>query len=310
MSKKTASILLIIVTVVGSLFTYYGSNFLFSDVANMVPGLKDANIITTFPMFMIACEFMLGAIYLARYIRRPQYVKAMTKKYLIIFASFSFVGFVTSILSGAMIYHSFTKSSPFFAYPLFMMIGHAALLGVAIYFYIYVSKNMKEDETKKPFSVLYILYNIVNSLMIYFTFERFGALLISPFWIQWRTLFLTWPFILSIAVPMSMIVQTFLYHYDFYKKKPLVGLIYAIVNFVLGIGLNVAARVIGYYDSRAISAISPAMAIERLDCSTIITKLTFGIMIVAGAITITNAVLFYMKSKKNGQPVEQVETEK
>lgn len=298
MSKKLALIVLAVVVVIGSLFTYYGSNFLFSDVANMVPGIKDANIITTFPMFMVACEFMLGAIYLVRYIRRSQYVKSMTKKYLIIFMCFSFVGFVTSILSGTMIYHSFVKSAPFIAYPLVMAIVHAILIGVAIYFYIYVSKNMKEDETKRKFSIVYVLYNIANSLFVYFVMERFGAFLMFPFWIQWRTIYLTWPFIISLIVPVAMVIQTLLYSFDSYKKKPLFGLVFAIANFVIGLATNIAARTIGYYDSRAISAISPAMAIERLDCSTIITKITFAIIIIVGGITIAHAAVHYIKCKK------------
>lgn len=306
MSKKIASILLIIVTVIGSLFVYYASNFLFSDVGNMVPGIKDANIITTFPIFMFALQFILGAIYLARYIRVPQYLKARTKKFLIISASFSLVGFVTSILSGAIIYHSFFKVAPFFAYPFFMAIISAILIGVAIYFYIYVSKNMKEDEEKKKKSVLFVLFNIANSLILYFAFERFGAFLTFPIWIQWRTFYLTWPFILSILIPMSMLVQTFLYQYDSYKNKPLAGLIYACINFVLGIGLNVAARVIGYYDSRAISAISPAMSIERLACSTVITKITFVVIALAGVLTIAHALVHFLRCKKVQSQVTEV----
>ena len=298
MSKKLASILLIIVTVIGSLFVYYASNFLFSDVGNMVPGIKDANIITTFPIFMFSLQFILGAIYLARYIRVPQYLKARTKKFLIISASFSFVGLVTSILSGVIVYHGFFKIAPFFGYPFFMALFSAILIATAVYFYIYASKNMKEDAEKKKKSVTFVLFNIANSLMLYFAFERFGAFLTFPFWIQWRTLYLTWPFVLSIVVPMSMLVQTFLYQYDSYKNKPLVGLIYACVNFVLGIGLNIANRLIGYYDSRAISAISPAMSIERLDCSTIITKITFVVLTLVGILTIAHALVHFLRCKK------------
>lgn len=305
MSKKLASILLIIVTVIGSLFVYYASNFLFSDVGNMVPGIKDANIITTFPIFMFSLQFILGAIYLARYIRVPQYLKARTKKFLIISASFSFVGLVTSILSGVFIYHSFFKIAPFFAYPFFMAIVNAIFIGVAIYFYIYVSNNMKDDAETKKKSVSFVLFNIANSLMLYFAFERFGAFLLFPFWIQWRTFYLTWPFVLSILVPMSMLVQTFLYQYESYKNKPLVGLIYASVNFVLGIGLNIAARAIGYYDSRAVSAISPAMAIERLACSTVITKITFAVIVLAGALTIAHALVYFLRSKKAQSTVSE-----
>ena len=298
MSKKTATILMIIVAVVGSIFTFFGSNLLFSDVANMGYGIKDANIITSFPMAMVFCQFVLAEIYLSRYLRRPQYVKAMTKKYLIIFMSFSLVGLITAIMSGVMIYHSFVKPYPFPAYCLVMIIVNVLFIATGIYFYILASKRMKEDETRRKFNIFYVIYTIFTSLLVYFAFERFGAFLYAPGFIEWRTFYLTWPFFVGLLVPMAMMIQSFLYIYEPYKKNALGGLIFAIVNLVVGVGTSVGYIVTGYYDSRVISAISPAMALERLQCSTISIELTTGIVVILGIFTLQYAIRMYIKARK------------
>lgn len=302
MSKKFASILLIIVTTVGSFFTFYGANLLFSDVGNMGMGIKDPNIISSFPMIMIFCQFILGEIYLVRYIKRPQYVKAMSKKYLIIFACFSLVGLITAIVSGIIIYHSFFKPFPIPAYCFVMIVTHTLFIAAAIYFYILVNKRMKDDEEKREFSVLYVLKTIGFSLFVFFAFERFGAFLYSPFFIEWRTFYLSWPFIITLLVPMSMFIQCFLNNYAKYREKPLCGLFFAIINMVLGISCNVAVMIIGYSDSRLVSAISPAMALERLQCSRIDIVIITVLTVIVGAYALQYSLRMYLKSKKNGTP--------
>ena len=298
MSKKVASILLIVVSILTGIFTFFGANLLWSDVANMGMGVKDANIITSFPLVFTFCQFILGVIYLARYIARPQYVKAMTKKYLIIFASFSLLGIVTSIMSGVMIYHSFVKPYPIPAYCLTMIIVNVIFIAAAVYFYIFADKNMKEDETKRKFSIVYVLYTIAISGLAFFAFERFGAFLYFPFFIEWRLIYLTWPFAITLLVPISVFVQFFLYNYSKYKEKPLTGVIFAIINLVLGVASNVAMGIIEYYDSRAVSNVSPAMAIGRLDCSTISFKLICGLTLIMTLAALAYSIVVYVKSKK------------
>lgn len=307
MSKKTASILLIIVAIVGSIFTFYGSNLLFSDVANIGMGYKDNNFITSFPFIMLFCQFILAEIYLSRYIRRPQYVKRMTKRYLIIFICFSVVAIVFAILSGVCIYHSFVKPYPIPAYCLLMVIVNVIFIATAVYAYILVSKRMKDDTEKRKFNIFYDLYTFFTVLMVYFAFERFGGFLYSPFFLQWRLFYMLWPFLITLIVPMSMMVQSFLYIYKPYKEKPLIGLIYAIVNLVLGIGANVATIIIGYYDSRLVASVSPCMALERLDCSTVDIKLIVVVTAVVGLFTLQYAIRMYIKSVKAKKALETAE---
>lgn len=297
MNKKIASIVLIVLCVLTGIFTFFGANLLWSDVANMGYGVKDANIIASFPLVMTFCQAILGVIYLSRYIRRPQYVKSMTKKYLIIFMCFSLVGIVTSIMSGVMIYHSFVKPYPIPAYCLTMIIINVIFIASGVYFYILTCKKMKDDETKRKFNIFYVLYTFATSIIMFFVFERFGAFLYFPFFIEWSTINLTWPFAITLLVPMSMAVQMFLYNYPKYNEKPLGGLIFAIVNLVLGVSSNVAMGIIEYYNTKAVSAVSPAMAIGRLDCSTITFKLVCGFTLIIGFICLAKAILVFVKSK-------------
>ena len=97
---------------------------------------------------------------------------------------------------------------------------------------------------------------------------------------------------------MAMMIQSFLYIYEPYKKNALGGLIFAIVNFVVGIATSAGYIVTGYYDSRVVSAISPAMALERLQCSTISIELTTGIIVILGIFTLQYAIRMYIKARK------------
>ena len=160
LSKKAASIILIVLIVVGAIFTFYSANLLFSDLANMFPGIKDANIVTSFPLCMVMNQFILAIIYFARYIRHPEYVKSMTKKYLIIFMAFSVVGIITSIMSGVMIYHSFFKPYPIPAYCFTMILINIVLIAAAVYFYILTVKRMPEDKEKRPFSLKHVFHTM------------------------------------------------------------------------------------------------------------------------------------------------------
>ena len=302
MSKKTAGIILIILIVVGSIFTFFSANLLFSDLANIFPGYKDNNFIASLPLCMTMNQFILAIIYVARYIRHPEYVKSMTKKYLIIFMAFSLVGIITSIMSGVMIYHSFFKPYPIPAYCFTMILVNVIFIATAVYFYILTVKRMKDDEVKRPFSLKHVFHTMGISFMVFFSLERFGAFLYFPFYIEWRTIYLSWPFVFTLLAPLSMLIQSYLYIYPEYNKKPLIGLIYAIINISVALAAHLAICITGYYNSKLLSAISPAMAIDRLDCSTksliLIVVITFGI----GILGLVYALKAYLKAKK--APVE------
>lgn len=304
MSRKTAFIILIVLVVVGSIFTFYTANLLFSDLANIFPGYKDNNFITSLPMCMTMNQFILGILYVARYIRRPQYVKSMTKKYLIIFMAFSVLGIITSIMSGVMIYHSFFKPYPIPAYCFTMILVNVILIAAAVYFYILTVKRMPDDTERRPFSVKHIFKTIGYSLGIFFVLERFGAALYFPFYIQWRTIYMSWPFFFTLLAPMSMCVQSFLYVIPKYKENVRIGLIFAIINLSVAFVAHLVVCIIGYNEPKLLSAISPAMAIDRLDCSTKSLILVIVVTLIIGVLGLVTALLRYLKAKKEIKPEE------
>ena len=297
MNKKTASIILIVLVVLGSIFTFYTANLLFSDLANIFPGYKDNNFITSLPMCMTMNQFILAILYVARYIRRPQYVKSMTKKYLIIFMAFSVLGIITSIMSGVMIYHSFFKPYPIPAYCFTMILVNVIFIAAAVYFYILTVKRMPEDKEKRPFSVKHIFKTIGYSLGIFFVLERFGAALYFPFYIQWRTIYMSWPFFFTLLAPMSMCVQSFLYVIPKYKENVRIGLIFAIINLSVAFVAHLVVCIIGYNEPKLLSAISPAMAIDRLDCSTKSLILVIVVTAIIGVLGLVNAIIIRRKVK-------------
>ena len=167
---------------------------------------------------------------------------------------------------------------------------------------------MPDDKAKRPFSLKHVFHTMGISFMVFFSLERFGAFLYFPFYIQWRTIYLSWPFVFTLLAPLSMLIQSYLYIYPKYNKKPLAGLIFAIVNIGVALASHLAICITGYNNSKLLSAISPAMAIDRLDCSTkslvLILVVTFGI----GILGLVYALKTYLKSKKDTPVVETPKT--
>jgi len=298
MSKKTLVILLIAVVLVGSIFDFYGTNLLFSDIGNLYAGFKDNYIFSTIPMMMIFSQFILGVIYLSRMIVRPQYKKAMTKKFLITLAAMSLVGLVFSIISGISVYHSFTKPYPFPLYCLVMTIVNVVFIASAIYALILVKKRMSEDVEKRKFNILYVIYTFIASILLWISLDRFGAFLYLPSYIQWSTFDLSWPFIFGLPILLSMMVQSFLYAFDFYNTHPKYGVMYAVFNLLVGFILGFINIKLYYRNSSLIAAISLPMGLERLSTSNSTTKVLFILVCTMGLIGLGYSIYFLIKSKK------------
>lgn len=223
--------------------------------------------------------------------------------------AFSLVGIITSIMSGVMIYHSFFKSYPIPAYCFTMILINVIFIAAAVYFYILANKRMKDDAEKRKFSVKHVFKTIGYSLGLFFVLERFGAALYFPFYIEWRTIYLSWPFFFTLLAPMAMIIQSFLYVYPKYNEKPLTGLIFAIINLGVAFASHLAVILVGYRDARLLSAISPAMAIDRLDCSTKSLILVIVVTLIIGVLGLVTALLRYLKAKKEVKPEEAAPVE-
>lgn len=297
MSKKVAAIVLIVLAVIGSMATFYGLNLLFSDLANMLMSKVTIDIISSLPGFILSLVFILASIYVIRYVRSPQYKKRMTLTYLIILGVFSVVGIISCIVSGTVVYSSLLAPYPFKGYLVIFMVIYTLLLLFSIGGYYNAYKFMKPDEEKRKINVRYVLYTITLSILICFSYYRFGADLLGPFFIQWRTLYLTWPFYTAMLLPIALLTHTVLYGFGVYRAHPLGGVIHASIVLGLSVVLSLTVILIGMNNTQFISAISPVLPLERLASLPIDTIVFTLLMIGFGTFEFIYSIRYYRRKK-------------
>ena len=128
----------------------------------------------------------------------------MFRKYSIVIGCFALVGVVFSILSGTYVYHTFFGDYIFFAYPLIMLIVHAAFLGVSIYVAILSLKVIKKDYPERTWknSKTYWIREVLMALMLMYALEKFGAFVLLPvYWSSYDSIY-TLPLIIQLLVPL------------------------------------------------------------------------------------------------------------
>lgn len=262
--KRFSLIFLAILGLIGSFITFYSTNLLMHDLANNFFGLQDAGIIISGASFVFVLDFVLLTLFVIRIYRRPEYKKALIKLYSLLLLIFSSLGLVLSILTGTIMYGSFLAPYPFAGYSIICLIFNLLLVGLAIYIRFFLVKKIKDDESKRTMKASYVWYSILLSFMVFWMYNRFGAFLWSPVWIQLRTLYLTWPFFVYILLPIlwySIVVIRI-----FSKSKATINatLVLSITSLVLNIGILLAIVLISREHTEFVSAISPALGLERL----------------------------------------------
>lgn len=263
MKKKTAIILEICTILFGAFVTFYAANMLFSDLSNMFYGVHDAYIVSSIPMFMIALDITVFVVFVMRYSRYPQYRKSMGNLYSIYLIVNSAVGIVFTVLT-CIIYKAVIVNYPFWGFSLVMFVVNAGLLGVGIWLNIANRKLVLENQEKKVIKPHYVIYSAVLGGMIFFALNKFGAFIWSPLYVHWRTLYLTFPFYLSMLSPVALLTHVLVYFFDGYLGKEKTGIIVSSVIGGVSLALSVSVLVIGATHTQFISAVSPALPLERL----------------------------------------------
>ncbi|MCQ2513322.1 MAG: hypothetical protein MJ092_08080 [Lachnospiraceae bacterium] len=298
MKKSKAISILAILILVGSFVTFYVTNFIMSDISNMFYGVHDVNFISSIPGFVFSWDFVLAVLYTIRYFGRSQHKKKMTLTYTVILMAFSVVGFVGAILSGTMIYHSFVKPYPFPGYVILSLIVHFALFVFAFILRGTCKKNMEEDTAKRRIDVGYILYSAACAVVIFLALNRFGALIWAVVYAQASTLYLTFPFYISLLLPLALVVQITLYIFGAYDNHLTADIVYVVVFLIVNTILAAAVFYLGSQYTVFISAISPALALERLATMPLDVIVHFGLMYIIGFYCLYLAIKLKKKRTK------------
>ncbi len=283
MTRRKALTILILVTVIGSFITFYVSNLIFSDVGNMFYGAHDFYFIASIPGFMIVPDIVLLSIFTVRRYIKPAHRKKLAGLYSILLAVFSLIGAAASVLTGTMIYHSFVSPYPFRGYTLIALVFHVCLLVLGIILHIR-SKKYPADVAKQKMSFKYVIYTAVIAILVFLSFNRLGALLWMPVYVHWRTLYMTFPFYLSLLLPIMLLINNVGFLFGLFDKVSSRRIWNICIILFLNVILGAATVMIGTANTSFISVISPALALERLATLPVDIILQFGLVLIFGVL--------------------------
>ena len=296
MSKNITVICLVVLTIAGSFLAFLSNNMFFGDIVGIGAGFGVGTNLVTFPPLALSAEVVALMLYLIRMYKRPENAKALTFTYSIIFIALSAVGFIGALLSGIVVYHSFVKPYPFPGYVIIFMIVHLILIGAAVFMLLNNKKREDDLETFKM-NAKHIFKTLGWYLFISLSLNRLGSALVSPFYIQWSTFYYTFPFYISLLIPMGLCAIRGLFEFDMLPNKKLnMGLIIGFCG--LYVALFVYTAIIGSSNTEFISAISQALPLERIAAKPVELPIHLASVIAVSAILLLRAI------KESKAPVE------
>ena len=261
MSKKFSLIALAIIAVLGSLMTFVASNLFFTDVPYFGPHIMDTAIFLSFTALLFGAYFVIGAMYIVRSYLKPNIRKKMSKTYLKTTMVLAGLGFVFAILAAVINYNgNFLASAPFPGFIILMMVMHLLVLGGSIFALLKPVKALPEDTEEFKVGAKHVFFTMGWFLFTALAFNRFGAFLTMPIYVELRNFYQTVFFYLFLLVPMAILVKKV---FDVFELK-LDRFIYVIILFAINLVLFMVVAIIGLNDTTFVSSLSPAMPLERL----------------------------------------------
>ena len=286
MERNKSLITLGVIAFVGSIIGFVGTNFFMQDVLN-----KSANmfstLLTSLPILMFGSLLVSAFLYVMRLNKRPKTFKRLTKHYLVVGLVLSGVGLLTAFLAGILTYGSFFKPYPFYGYLIIMIVLFAVLIWAAIFFLNKI-KNRPEDEETYKVTAPHVFSTIGWFLFIALVFNRTGAFFAMPFYVQWRTLYITFPFYMYLLCPLFLGVVKVLIDFKIFTKGS--RLILPMVAGSVQIILFLVVVFIGTNNSAMVSAVSPAMPLERLASAPLEIIIHFASMVAVSIILVVQCV--------------------
>ena len=260
MSKKFVIISLAILAAVGSIWTFYASNMFFGDVSNFGAGFMKTTLFVTLPGLLLGALFVTACLFIIRFYLRPNSRKILARNYLFVAIALGCFGLLFTVLGGVLNLHSFIKPYPFAGYLIIVLVLNVLIIaGSAVVLFKIVLK-MPEDTEKYKVSVKHVFHTLGLFLLIALAFNRFGAFLLAPVYVQWSTLYKTFVYYLFLLIPMALLVVKVLKLLEIRKHF----LIPVVAIAVLNAGLMIAILLLGGSDAAFVSAVSAAAPLERL----------------------------------------------
>ena len=259
MSKKFLVISLAIIAVIGSIWTFYASNMFFSDVSNFGAGFMNTTLFVSLTGMLCGAMMVAAPLFIVRFYQRPNSRKVLCRNYLFIAIALAAFGLIFAVLGGVINYRGNFVKYPFPGYLIIMMVLDVLIIvGAALTLFKVVLK-MPDDTEKYKVKPLHVLHTLGLFLLIALAFNRFGAFLLMPVYVQWSSLYMTFVYYLFLLIPMALLVI---------KVLGILGYKSLFIPVVAVAALNVIlfaiTAIIGINDSAFVSAVSAAAPLERL----------------------------------------------
>ena len=284
-NKKHLVLSLILLSIISSIVVFFAANLLLSDVANITYVFVDKLIFVSIPALCVSISFVASTIMVFRLNNNPDGIYQYIRFYGILLSVVSLIGVIFSILSGTIVYGSFLVPYPFSGYLILCIIINMLILIYSLYCVIKYSKNYQKGEKRSILAkILHGIYSFFVGLGVFLSFERFGALLYSPLYIQIRSLGITWIFYVSLLIPLAFVVLIAAKHINnFDKKKTLkTFIIYTIISFAV----LFSVLMLNFNSTLYLSAVSPADSLDRLGCAMYTVTIEFVVILAVGIIQI------------------------
>lgn len=307
MKKIHLFLLLAIVTLIGSIATYYTTNLLLTDLLNYESEFyyfaNEPHTIylpASFPGFVIAIYFIVAAMFIVRYQRHQNRLGIMLKHYSIVYMVLSILGIVFTIITGAVVYKSFIKPYPFTGYTIICLIIHLLMLLASILIHIKNRNTPKVEEAimRGTRLIKFILYSILLYIVVYVSFYRLGSFLLAFESMEWSALYLTFPFYISLLLPVSLLLILVLNIFGYTQKKLTLGVLLTVVVLLLSVITGLSTFIIGMNNTLFVSSVSHALPLERMMSLPMDVVIHFGFMIIFSIYVLATTIKFYLKAKR------------
>ena len=295
--KKVLSVILVLMV---GVITFYTWNLIFSFVSNYES--LSATSLSSLPMVFFMIELyclMFAAFGYERLNRRDPY---FFRKYALVIGSFALLGVVSSILDGTIVYHTFVGDYVFFAMPLFMLIVHTCLLGVACYvgFISWRTIAKQKPEKVKYNGRFYWVREVLVALLLMFALEKLGSIVLLPlFWSSYDSGYVV-PFLIQLLMPALIVVIYMLDRH--YLKDRKVSIIlnsivlgYSILSLIYMLIMNKNAYVL------IINPLSPILQLERLITKPVGAVILYALSLIYPCVTLTKHCIKMIKEKKEAK---------
>lgn len=263
MSKIKSYLSFVLVSIIGSALTFYLGNFIFADIGNNAYGWNGWNIFVTIPAVMLCFQFIALSMLIVRIYIDQECKNRTILLYLRIIIAFSVIGIIGVFLSAKYSYGTLFSKYPFPYYLIIFLVLNIVIIVGSILIYIKTVKNKEGGWEHKKITAGYVFFSIFLAGFTFYSFYKFGALLLSPLYVQTSTLYMTWPVYVWLAMPMLVLNLITLIDLGIITKIIDILLILLLLLF-LNICLSATYFISSYYNTLFVSAISPAFGLDRL----------------------------------------------